>query len=314
MFVDFLYRLLDKYRYCESDSRILGKLKLIPRLFVYASVNSVVPLWYKLSKRWNKVTSEGSRKGVIVSLTSFPARINTVWITVESLIRQQVQPEHIILWLSKDQFPTKESVPSKLWEQCNRGLEIRFVDGDIRPYKKYIYAFKEFPEHYIITTDDDIVYPSDMVGKLVEKAEANSKSVVCCFACKIGWDEQNMCIYQLPDDTPCSETGYNVFYGTGGGTIYKPSDFDKDCADIELSQKLCPNADDFYMNGMTRLSGCRIIILRSMPILTIKNKNDVKLNDSNGTMFGGDSANTRQLRAFVDYYKKTRNINPFALK
>ena len=36
--------------------------------------------------------------GVIISFTSFPARINDVWKVVESLKNQSILPEKIILW------------------------------------------------------------------------------------------------------------------------------------------------------------------------------------------------------------------------
>lgn len=313
MRVNTLYNLLDKYRFCENDGNIKAKLKRAVRIFIYFEVNYILPIWYQCTKRYNRITQQNCTPGIVVSLTSFPKRIGTVWITIESIIRQKTKPEKVILWLSEEQLPSKDCIPNSLWEQCERGLEIRFVKGDIRSYKKYVYAFQEFPDKYIITTDDDIVYPTDMVGGLYEIAKNNPKSVACCFSCKIRWDENDRCIYQMPQETPVDGSGYNVFYGTGGGTIFKPSEMDPDAANIELCTSLCPSADDFFLNGITRLSGCKIIIFRNSPILTIFIKNDEKLNDSNGTMFGGNSANTKQLRAFVEYYEKTRSINPFSL-
>jgi hypothetical protein len=43
-----------------------------------------------------------------------------------------------------------------------RGLEVRLCKN-YRSYKKPIPALKEFPEVIIITFDDDILYPYDMV-------------------------------------------------------------------------------------------------------------------------------------------------------
>ena len=43
----------------------------------------------------------------IVSLTSFPARMEDIWITIETILRQSFKPDKIILWLGQDKFPGK---------------------------------------------------------------------------------------------------------------------------------------------------------------------------------------------------------------
>ena len=99
-----------------------------------------------------------NRCDVIVSLTSFPARINTVWMVVESLKNQTLRPMKIILWLSKEQFPTKQDIPNSLWECEDSLFEVRIVDGDIRSHKKYYYVLQEYPDKSFVTCDDDIYY------------------------------------------------------------------------------------------------------------------------------------------------------------
>ena len=44
---------------------------------------------------------------VIISLTSYPARIDTVHLTIRSILRQTVQADKILLWLSIEEFPNK---------------------------------------------------------------------------------------------------------------------------------------------------------------------------------------------------------------
>ena len=65
------------------------------------------------SKRYGLNCNKRSQK-VIVSLTSYPKRINTVWITIETLLRQSFKPDKIILWLATDQFDGIESLPTEL--------------------------------------------------------------------------------------------------------------------------------------------------------------------------------------------------------
>ena len=60
----------------------------------------------------NKVNQESD---IIISLTTFPARISTLWLTIYSLFRQTLMPKKIVLWLSSLQFPNGlEDLPKKL--------------------------------------------------------------------------------------------------------------------------------------------------------------------------------------------------------
>lgn len=76
---------------------------------------------------------------VIVSMTTFPARIGYVHLAIKSLLHQTVQPGKILLWLAKDQFRNVE-IPEQLRALCAYGLEIRYCDEDLLAHKKYYYA------------------------------------------------------------------------------------------------------------------------------------------------------------------------------
>ena len=52
---------------------------------------------------------------LIVSLTSYPARIHMIHNVIESLINQTYNADKIILWLNPESFPSKETdLPSQL--------------------------------------------------------------------------------------------------------------------------------------------------------------------------------------------------------
>ena len=69
---------------------------------------------------------------IIVSLTSYPARITTVHMTIMTLLNQKVKPDKVILWLAKEQFPKgMASLPKKLIALQNVGLKIEWTH-DIR--------------------------------------------------------------------------------------------------------------------------------------------------------------------------------------
>ena len=104
---------------------------------------------------------------VIVSLTTFPARVDKVYLTIETIFQQDTLPNRIILWLANEQFPERRAhLPQRLLNMQQRGLEIRFCE-DIRSHKKYYYSMKDNPNSIIITVDDDVFYPKDTLTNLL---------------------------------------------------------------------------------------------------------------------------------------------------
>ncbi len=81
---------------------------------------------------------------VIVSLMSYPARIDLVASVLETLYAQTQKPDRIILWLAEEQFPKREEdLPGELVEDVISGkLDLRWCD-DLGSHKKYYYAMQE---------------------------------------------------------------------------------------------------------------------------------------------------------------------------
>lgn len=227
--------------------------------------------YYKLSSggKTNN-TNNGSR--IIISLTSFPARINQLWVVIESLLRQNTRPNKIILWLSKSQF-TWNSIPSSLIRLQDKGLEINLVDGDIRSHKKYYYAFKEYPNDYVILVDDDIIYPTTLVTELLK--DFSPQKVHCSYGSVITFDKDgNM----QPYENWSPQTGLynrdNFFFGSGGGTILVPASLPQDMMNLDEILGLCPLADDIWLNAMCRRSNLKILKVRDGSIFPLYAANE----------------------------------------
>ena len=251
---------------------------------------------------------------VVVSMTSFPARIRKVWIVVETMLRQRQSPEKIVLWLSRDQFPGGPGqLPERLLAQQSRGLDIRFVDGDIRSHKKYYYAFAEFPDRHILTIDDDLLFPSTFVGDVWACARRHPDSVIANFGSPFAWDEQLGYITRIPGTISPGETGPHLFFGSGGGTLFPAGRMQPWMDDIDTIWSLCPTADDIYLNAIARVAGLSVTFRRVCPLLSLTNRQDVKLTDHNGHLYSPSSANARQLRALVTHLASRSLPNPFNL-
>ena len=112
---------------------------------------------------------------LVVSLTTYKERIHDVHLTIESIMQQTVLPNRIILWLDENEFDDA-SIPIVLKKQIGRGLEIRYC-RNIKSFKKLIPTLKMLPEATIITVDDDVIYPYDMIERMMSHYREDPKCI-----------------------------------------------------------------------------------------------------------------------------------------
>lgn len=221
-----------------------------------------------------------AKSDVIVSLTSFPKRIQTVWMVIECLMRQTVAPKKIILWLSELQFPDKKKLPSKLLAQQERGLEIRFVSEDLRSHKKYYYTFLEYPNSPVLLADDDILYSPTLIEELLNGFTQNK--VHCGYGRYIAHNyDGSIKPYNEWAQKSEKDNINDFFFGSGGGTLLMPSSLYNDRCKKELITELCPLADDIWLNAMARINKLSIIKVRTEPIIPVRINDNETLADSN---------------------------------
>lgn len=276
------------------------------RRMVRGVANRVLPCY--LSK---KHPHDGSiQKNLVVSFTSFPARIGNVWQVVECMLRQTYKPKKILLWLSKEQFKTESSIPQRLRDMQDSVFEIRMVDGDLRSHKKYAYAFKEFKNNLIVMVDDDIYYPSRLIERLMKGYEEHPGSVVGNYGFLIKYDKAGTIVsyndFQRIESRATDSPDY--FFGTGGGTLFPAWLLPDETCDTELSTHLAPFADDVWLNAMVRLAGLETYKIKSGLVdFPIYNMRTFSLSSINN----GENKNDEQIKAVKDYYIKKKGIDPF---
>lgn len=214
------------------------------------------------------------RKGqqVIVSLTSYPKRIDTVSRPIMDIMRQTVKPDRIILWLSKDQFPDEHSeLPIELLDLEKLGLEIRFVEGDLKAHKKYFYALREFPEDLVITIDDDLVFDREAVAALLEGHKRHPEAVIALRSHIVGMQDGEIMPYndweseQGSTQTPSHLT----FATTGAGTLYPPHCLPKEAFNEAAIKALCLDADDIWLKVMELIADTKVVLARPVRKMAI---------------------------------------------
>jgi len=226
----------------------------------------IVPIYYKLMplKESGVLDNDVADKKlkIIVSLTSFPPRMNRIWMVLESLLRQTQKPDKIILWLAASQFPSIEDVDVRVRNLQKRGLEIKFCE-DYKSHKKYYYTMKE-QDSIVITVDDDIFYPENMIETLINTHNEFPGCVVCYRAHRITFTKGKIDKYSMWDYTSKNvlEPDHLLIATGCGGVLYPPKCLDNEVFNIKSIQELCPNADDIWLKCMGHLKGTKTIIVR----------------------------------------------------
>lgn len=202
---------------------------------------------------------------VIISLTTFPARIEEVKYTLYSLFRQSLPPNKIVLCLADDEFPDREKgVPESILRFTKSGMEILWIPKTLRSYQKLVPTLQKYPEDCIVTVDDDLFYRKDWLAALVSSYRNNR-------------DRLGPTIYAhrvhrahiRPDGRPesyrkwkrskgdLSPSFFNFATGAGG-VLYPPHTLYKDILEPSVFREIAPSGDDIFLWGMEILAGTRI--------------------------------------------------------
>lgn len=201
---------------------------------------------------------EGARKHdlpkpLVVSLTSYRGRFDTLALSLRSILFQTVRPDLTILWVSHDDFPV---VPSEVLALRRYGLEIAAC-VDIRSYKKIVPTLQNHEDCFIITVDDDLYYTQDCIETLTKAYRPDSKHIVTRRAHKVTVQRGGgLAPYRSwKRDISRPATSERIFPTGGFGTLYPPGAFHDDVTDASLFMELCKSADDVWLYWMWRMNG-----------------------------------------------------------
>ena len=207
---------------------------------------------------------------IVVSLTSFPQRINIVVKTIKTLLTQTKKPDVVLLWLAPEQFPNGEAdLPQELLDLKQYGLTIDWYK-DIRSYKKIIPTIKKYPDSVIITTDDDIYYAPNTVETLYNSYLEHKNEVQAhrCDWLKLDEDENSATAIkwektrELYLDKHRGQASYHNRLTGYGAVLYPPNCFYKDVCDEELIKNTIPTHDDVWLWAMTILNGYKTRLVK----------------------------------------------------
>lgn len=223
---------------------------------------------YRFRSELGIIENNYGHKNVVVSLTTFPQRIKTAAICIETIMRQQYKPNQIILWLSKEQFKDKSQLPKHISNLVKRGLTIKYCD-DLRSHKKYFYAMQQMPNSIIITLDDDVYYPNYTVKKLIDTYLKNEDCIICNNAKRINFVDGRIREYQswkmLDGDEQVK--GYDLLPIGVSGVLYPPNSLNDKLFDKKFIKENCIHTDDLWLKTMSLMNNTNVIYNGRYPIL-----------------------------------------------
>lgn len=246
---------------------------------------------------------------LVLSLTTFSKRIDTVDLTVKSLKEQSVLADKIILWLDETETSI-DRLPEILLSLQDDVFEIKFCPN-YKSYKKLIPALELHSSDTIITFDDDIEYPKNTVEKLYRTHLENQDCIVASYARNINVMDGKLLpysewkhVFKEQKDKPLINT---LPIGVGG-VLYPSGSLHKDVSRIDDFMKLAPHGDDLWFKCMTLLNGYKVICVNhgyDLSVNQIDGTQDIGLWQTTNE---GTDSNFEQLNNIISAYPALQKI------
>lgn len=292
-----------------NRNRILDRLKLygVWNNIVSIAANGILPLYFRLTSgnKTNSLNISNRESGVIVSLTSFGPRLKKIWLVIESLLRQKVKPERIILYLTASQVEDISKLPKSLLKLRKRGLEIVLCPDNIRSHTKYYYAMTQNPQSIVITVDDDLFYRSDLVEELIRSHKEYPEAICANWVKEILPGNEK---YTNWPDGNKREIKNNFLLLGVSGVLYPPHALHEDAYNVKNIINLCLTADDVWLSCMAIKKGTPILFTNykynHLPVMIPNNETLISVNRDR---------NQVQVDNLNNYYLENSGSQPFKI-
>ena len=225
---------------------------------------------------------------IIVSLTSFPKRIGTLTHTLETIYAQTRKADEIVLWLAEEQFPGKEQdLPEDLLQLVDeKRLTVRWCE-DLKGHKKFFYALQEYTEDVVVTIDDDLLYPKDMLETLYKSylLHPNAVSTMRAHLIMVSEDGKVMpykkWVHEV--DGCIHKPSMQVMTSGGAGDLYPPNLYRKEFFDRDVIMDICLWADNLWCKAMELASDVPVVLVqRFAPLRCVDGSQEETLYQVNG--------------------------------
>jgi len=208
---------------------------------------------------------------------------------IESILYQSKKPDKIIIWLAKDEFESKRTLPIRLLRLQKRGLEIRFVQENLMPHKKYFYTIQKYPAARVITVDDDLLYPPDLIDKLLDRNLDYPNAIICPVARRISIGKNRVMKYKYWKKVTSNSLPNHILLTIGAAGVFFPVNcLSKKAFNADKIKSTALKADDLWIKVMALLNDTKVVSLAAdfpysyLPIFHEDNQNLMDANIEGG--------------------------------
>ncbi|MBN2646277.1 MAG: hypothetical protein JXR44_00655 [Thiotrichales bacterium] len=220
---------------------------------------TLIPLRLSLTVPWRfrhfvRHPKPNPKLPVILTLTSYPKRFPSLHLTLQSLILQTPAAEQILLWIAPEDAVL---LPKKVQNLIDQGWVKLCLTEDTRSYKKIIPSLIAYPEATLVTVDDDVYYPPEMLNTLYKMHLKFPNQVIANRThCVIAGSEGTLAPYrEWPKNQQNPHCPQSNFQTGIGGVLYPPAALHSKVTDANEFLQLAPHGDDIWLYWMMRLNG-----------------------------------------------------------
>lgn len=224
------------------------KIKEFPKSLVRMVELLVIPV-SKLGKGASEFGPD-----VVISLTTIPYRLPKLHLVIRSLLQQTATFKKIVLWVNED---LQHKIPSSLGRLQSDRFEIRFSVGK-SSHRKLVETLKVYPDEYIVTCDDDLMYPRNWLERLLIEHNRQPKAIVAHMCRVFRFDDNSLMPYKKWHSERLGESSERTLAVGWGGILYPPSSLHEDVLDEALYMTLAPKADDLWFKAMAYKKGTAV--------------------------------------------------------
>jgi hypothetical protein len=195
----------------------------------------------------------------IASLTTYPLRFPSALIALQSIVRQTVEPDQIIVNVYEGDWEEAENNFIKKAKSISQNILIEKC-SDLRPGNKIIPTAKKYKDNLIITFDDDVIYPKNRAKVLIDKHLIYPNNPILYRTRFVKFNGTETAPYQEWPLCQGENAPHSLHFPTGvSGALYPPNFFNLAFFDEEEYKALSHEGDDLWIYFHTLLQGSAVV-------------------------------------------------------
>jgi glycosyltransferase involved in cell wall biosynthesis len=212
----------------------------------------------KLRRRFKE--THGLAGPLIISLTTYGNRALNIGRVLQSVLRQSVSFDLLVLTVSKE---TSRYFDVQALHRIDHRIQLLLMPEDLGPHSKLLPCAQAFPDSYIATIDDDVIYNRDWLKKLVEGMLEFPGTVQGHRGLLLKRRDllEGSPYLQWPSVEGPTEPSSEIFLTGHGGILYPSRIFPEKIFESRTFRTLAPKADDIWFHLVLRFWGAQFRVV-----------------------------------------------------